>query len=381
MEKEKMTSEKLLNLIAKAKEENPNYTDITIGSERINEIFHADDLMAYLTSVHGCIYVGGLRLHGSIGSDIIKFEEKRETTDEIEELKKECKRLMFLLTVKDNKIITLESELKSKNSEIENLQQMVLKSAYIPSTVSYSKQKDIDDKLELANNIIELKKELAEVIQKNISNNGQEEYYKKTIISLTERVQALEFKNNTRNDNSFKPELPISGTPLVRHIPYFSKEERERRLIEVLMNNPGKVKKTDTKPSEAKSEGDSKYYTPSIEEFHIGFIYEWNNNNEDGVWRSSVADLESCYHCVEDIQQNLDYNKYRIKFLDASGIESIGLKQTTKNVFANNEIELQMFDNNIIEITRYYPHSEHLFLGTIKNISELKEELIRLGIN
>lgn len=30
---------------------------------------------------------------------------------------------------------------------------------------------------------------------------------------------------------------------------------------------------------------ENKYYTPTIEEFHVGFEYEWNNSDEDDVFR------------------------------------------------------------------------------------------------
>jgi hypothetical protein len=132
---------------------------------------------------------------------------------------------------------------------------------------------------------------------------------------------------------------------------------------------------------------ESKYYTPEIEEFHIGFEYEWNNSNEDDKWRIAVADLENCYHSVQDIQQELNYQHYRIKYLDKEDIESLGWK-----FYENDTIPLKAFSKNEdykltyisgmhrVSIANNLVEHTH-FDGSIKNKSELKKLMKQLGID
>ena len=135
-----------------------------------------------------------------------------------------------------------------------------------------------------------------------------------------------------------------------------------------------------------------KYYTPEIEEFHVGFEYEWNNSNEDDVWKTSVADNEDCYHAVQDIINNLD-RKYRVKYLDKEDIESLGFEYQDGKMIKdysddfiykpNNNLQYNLtyvYEQNILRIhvedLVYFEESyNYLFQGTIKNKSELKKLL------
>lgn len=134
---------------------------------------------------------------------------------------------------------------------------------------------------------------------------------------------------------------------------------------------------------------ENKYYTPTIEEFHVGFEYEWNNSDEDDVFRKSIADLEDCYHCVNDIINNIDYYKYRVKYLDKEDIESLGWKESFRGgrfdiKTDNDDFQMYLHDNldkgfYFIEI--YDWDSQYVFRGKIKNKSELKILLKQLGVN
>jgi len=70
-----------------------------------------------------------------------------------------------------------------------------------------------------------------------------------------------------------------------------------------------------------------KYYTPSIEEFHIGFIFEGYNttsnypNNDEWVEFKLELGLSEQWNRIEDYINN---NQIRIKYLDNEDIKDLG---------------------------------------------------------
>ena len=74
---------------------------------------------------------------------------------------------------------------------------------------------------------------------------------------------------------------------------------------------------------------DNKYYHPSIEEFHVGFEYEYRNH--DGTvknntvlnsWnKSTISDLNELSYVERGLQTP---NNTRVKYLDKDDIESLG---------------------------------------------------------
>lgn len=130
------------------------------------------------------------------------------------------------------------------------------------------------------------------------------------------------------------------------------------------------------------------YYTPEIEEFHIGFEYEWINTNEDDIWRPTIADLEDCYHACNNLNNNIEYLKYRVKYLDEEDIESLGWKYYKKGWKDNSKVyrlnisigyELYYRGAGSCHITT--SNGSILFEGNIKNKSELKKVLKMLNIS
>jgi hypothetical protein len=123
------------------------------------------------------------------------------------------------------------------------------------------------------------------------------------------------------------------------------------------------------------------YYTPTIEEFHIGFEYEWLDENK--MWIKSF--------CPEEISvEGFDEQTYglRVKYLDREDIESLGFN-TEDNGECYNK-------TNAFDIYGLYPwewnkgiqnqykiilNGDTLFLGIIKNKSELKVLLKQLNIH
>jgi len=124
-----------------------------------------------------------------------------------------------------------------------------------------------------------------------------------------------------------------------------------------------------------------KYYTPTIEEFYVGFEYEvkWYNGKED-VWSK---------RSITDWYQELE-NESRVKYLDKEDIESLGWKHVggkmLNGAMQNYAISdrpyiLYYAENNktYLSIDIGYEGTQ-IFRGAIKNKSELKKLMKQLGI-
>jgi len=117
-----------------------------------------------------------------------------------------------------------------------------------------------------------------------------------------------------------------------------------------------------------------KYYTPSIEEFHVGFEYESTTSPTKEDWYKAVINN------VDDLYDVFSYSNARVKHLDREDIESLG--------WAVGRLPWQYFDgiHNLVYLKNNKYSINHiadevcLFYGTIKNKSELKVLLKQLGI-
>lgn len=136
---------------------------------------------------------------------------------------------------------------------------------------------------------------------------------------------------------------------------------------------------------------ENKYYTPEIEEFHVGFEYERYNKDyefNDGWYPCNQPPLllSPRYNCV-----SMEEATIRVKYLDREDIESEGweyvpfihpgeMAERWYDMFKKGQYEFTgpvVADNNICYI-RYKGHI--VFKGHIKNKSELKTLLKQLGI-
>jgi len=148
-----------------------------------------------------------------------------------------------------------------------------------------------------------------------------------------------------------------------------------------------------------------KYYTPEIEEFHVGFEYEHLQDEE--MFGEITRGINYCLYTLdaqdelEVIVANLEDDKLRVKHLDKEDIESLG--------FGRDMLRVSMVDTYIynikgvkfdyilyftpnknelfnVRIEDYYINDEsrrrtsNVFLGDIKNKSELKRILKQLNI-
>lgn len=147
---------------------------------------------------------------------------------------------------------------------------------------------------------------------------------------------------------------------------------------------------------------ESNYYTPTIEEFHVGFECEWRRFEEDWHGGKINSSIELYDAAIEyEAGENQTY-EYRVKYLDKEDIESLGWVIDKKLcvedgilpyfVFNKGSHELSFFcykdlNKRLLRIYKIkkddldLESSRHLrFSGTIKNKSELKVLLKQLGI-
>lgn len=147
---------------------------------------------------------------------------------------------------------------------------------------------------------------------------------------------------------------------------------------------------------------DKKYYTPTIEEFHVGFEYQEMMANAHGkeVWHlksiSKLLDIESLSSMI--------YAKWiRVKHLDREDIESLGWinhndrgmqenygdrfgvisDRGKKSYILNIWYTKQEFNYGVrVHISfKNQPYvAEDIFHGYLKNKSELKKIMKQLGI-
>lgn len=153
---------------------------------------------------------------------------------------------------------------------------------------------------------------------------------------------------------------------------------------------------------------ENKYYTPSIEEFRVGFEYEYTtigtvevNPNRfittpGKTWLKEIVTEDFKF---EDIRRSIFFKTIRVKYLDKEDIEGLGFKYSSNyadfpklgfleesKVFTDKLQYLLYYDptNLQCKIERIYNcgtgEDDFLFNGTIKNISELKVLLKQLGI-
>ena len=150
----------------------------------------------------------------------------------------------------------------------------------------------------------------------------------------------------------------------------------------------------------------SKYYTPDIQEFKIGFECEFFNNMQDKQWNKVICDQDHigiAYTCFEEGTKEWEDDisqTFRVKYLDDKDIEECGFTTDAGEIPSKFNYYKLLPDKTIYQISPYwhmyhtkrenlvriykgmlheYPYTE-IFRGDIKNKSELKVLLKQLGI-
>lgn len=130
-------------------------------------------------------------------------------------------------------------------------------------------------------------------------------------------------------------------------------------------------------------ENKDKYYTPSIEEFHVGFEYE-QQVGEYGFPTAESPWIKKTFYDLGILLCNP-----RVKYLDREDIESLGFKQVNEEVtyYTLNNFNLFfeytkptiLIDQRIISSNGGY-YDYRVFKGILKNKSELFSQLKRNGV-
>lgn len=145
---------------------------------------------------------------------------------------------------------------------------------------------------------------------------------------------------------------------------------------------------------------ENKYYTPEIEELHVGFECELKNSSHpiNFEWEHfkiiGVDDAEISGRVMDwsfyDTNTAIKEKSIRVKYLDRDDIEELGFEYTGES--PNNPNTLYYFGkhsiihnkiNNRCVITMWDENRTAdytAFVGTIKNKSELKKLMVQLGI-
>lgn len=127
----------------------------------------------------------------------------------------------------------------------------------------------------------------------------------------------------------------------------------------------------------------NKYYQPELWEFHIGFEYEV-------IEMCSINDapkqLQWNKHVLNSFESKFNWHvknypeEFRVKYLDKEDIESLGFKfimTSYDGYWELGNITLGYSYDKRLQIRK---GTETIFLGTIKNKSELKRILKQVGI-
>ena len=142
---------------------------------------------------------------------------------------------------------------------------------------------------------------------------------------------------------------------------------------------------------------ENKYYTPTIDEFCVGFRFEVLNNE---IWEWQHMNASRLQEINFDDNTN-NMSKYRVKYLDKTDIESLGFVDIHKGTDRSSidrcyKYQLQKVISNkyepiptykILCDLHYYPDKLGIiYIGglcdfKIKNKSELVKLLKMLGIN
>ena len=149
---------------------------------------------------------------------------------------------------------------------------------------------------------------------------------------------------------------------------------------------------------------ESKYYTPEIEEFHVGFEVQKQMQDLIGKELSNKLDLQLRFGLDYQMNHEATFADYtitandiinyklnphilkteiRVKHLGQEDIESLGWKFCNVNseYFTLNGFHLTIYNYNWITIYEDKGADEYCFRGNIKNKSELRKLMQQLNIN
>lgn len=132
----------------------------------------------------------------------------------------------------------------------------------------------------------------------------------------------------------------------------------------------------------------SKYYTPELEEFHVGFEYEALVDYYKQEFEKFTIDDTDSLRSICSTWDRGEVEYWRVKYLDIEDIDSLGWKFEEEcpawisfNMSGEKNLTLYKESKKVEILIPDNPLQYHYsFAGTIKNKSELKKLLKQLGI-
>jgi hypothetical protein len=130
-----------------------------------------------------------------------------------------------------------------------------------------------------------------------------------------------------------------------------------------------------------------KYYIPEIEEFYVGFEFEYESYED--YWKKSIFRFDNDYglNNLSLIINWLDNKEIRVKYLDKEDIENLGWEYLDDDrityIYSKDNYELQYsLDDKIISILERINNTtgNRVVIYPIKNKSELKKLMKQLNI-
>ncbi len=125
-----------------------------------------------------------------------------------------------------------------------------------------------------------------------------------------------------------------------------------------------------------------KYYSPDLNEFRIGFEYEIINQTSKKHLKEVFNPWRLDYNYFiewETFKESLNEDQIRVRYLDVTDLNFLGFNFEYKNVFRKDKYFMYIEDFVLgagYRIKIYYAKvKDPLFVGYIKNISELKNQL------
>jgi len=137
-----------------------------------------------------------------------------------------------------------------------------------------------------------------------------------------------------------------------------------------------------------------KYYTPEIEEFHVGFEFETCYLQKDWIKKKLEFDDFGFYTSTWEVDST-PKTEFRVKYLDKEDIESLGWFHRYDD-FTFGEYSREKTDQLNYQLSYDYTYHtltigiydkesitfyQDIFVGDCKNKSELKKLLKQLQIN
>jgi hypothetical protein len=132
---------------------------------------------------------------------------------------------------------------------------------------------------------------------------------------------------------------------------------------------------------------ESKYYTPTIDQFRVGFRYELGELMEDNSknWHKRVFSTADDQMSLGAIENLIKGGYIRVKVLDEADIMECGW-ELTKKYFANDGAVFYENNDHVLLIDRgwvsiFNRHNElDIFKGKVRNYNELKDVMRMLEI-